>query len=617
MDIGTILDALPLRAERGLAESVILDNPENFGGAGLMLYSREAVTLREELRMIMTDEEMDARERNAKRTWAAACSCTACGSDWYAGWFDGKVIMYEGDDGMTYEGVPEDLTEPGLIVVCEGESDIRCPLCEEPVTAVRRSDLRRGRTYQLMACALENIGDYTALVWYLVRRQIDRWGYTDEGAEPIYAAVIDTYGSVQLFSRTKPMPNGAVCAGTDWRAQKKLTDPFQVPYYCWGACGNRNIGGVTVRKVPPQLGQTGEKTGLADYMSAGGHWPLQYLLFWQRHPYIENLVKAGWTKAICEQIDLQCSGAIDRRADGIGAGVKLYPEELVFLADWDEAKPHRMLHMSRDGFRQLKPWDLQMLNLWMGLWEIGAAAPGDETEVDRLFRRYGYAALSVWANMISDGWGEELCLAKIDRYLMRQFKRSGMPYGAALQMYLDYREMLEPMVDTPTEAELWPRDLRAAHDGLITGNEANKMQYIAGFRQMYEKWRALEWTDGEICIRLPRTNNELIREGHTLNHCVGRYGKEHVKGDLILFVRHHRRPERSWFTLNIDVRGKKPVQIQLHGYGNEWAKGKHLHIPQRVLDFVERWKTEVLAPVFRQVRAAERDTNRNRKEKTA
>ncbi len=96
-----------------------------------------------------------------------------------------------------------------------------------------------------------------------------------------------------------------------------------------------------------------------------------------------------------------------------------------------------------------------------------------------------------------------------------------------------------------------------------------------------------------------------MREGHVLHHCVGGYGKTHLLGQLVLFVRHARRPERSWFTLNIDVRKDQPQRIQLHGYGNEWAHGERLIIPQRVLDFVDRWEKEILLPAFRQVRAAE------------
>lgn len=64
-------------------------------------------------------------------------------------------------------------------------------------------------------------------------------------------------------------------------------------------------------------------------------------------------------------------------------------------------------------------------------------------------------------------------------------------------------------------------------------------------------------------------------------------------GKIILFVRHTRRPDRSWYTLNINVLTKE--EIQLHGYRNEMVDGKRLKIPQRVREFVDLWEREVLA----------------------
>lgn len=48
-----------------------------------------------------------------------------------------------------------------------------------------------------------------------------------------------------------------------------------------------------------------------------------------------------------------------------------------------------------------------------------------------------------------------------------------------------------------------------------------------------------------------------MQEGATLKHCVGGYAKSHASGRIILFIRHERRPERSWYTLNVDLKTKK------------------------------------------------------------
>ena len=89
-------------------------------------------------------------------------------------------------------------------------------------------------------------------------------------------------------------------------------------------------------------------------------------------------------------------------------------------------------------------------------------------------------------------------------------------------------------------------------------------------------------------------------EGETLRHCVGEYGKEHAKGKkIILFIRHYRKPERSYYTLNVGFDGWRPYIIQLHGYGNE-HHGPHKEyrhtIPKEVTAVVDRWQDEILKP---------------------
>ena len=88
---------------------------------------------------------------------------------------------------------------------------------------------------------------------------------------------------------------------------------------------------------------------------------------------------------------------------------------------------------------------------------------------------------------------------------------------------------------------------------------------------------------------------ELVEEGKKLHHCVGGYSDDHASGRIILFIRHTRRPERSWYTLNVDVLQKRIIQN--HGYGNERSpKGEALTIRPEVLDFVAAWEREKLQP---------------------
>ncbi len=343
--------------------------------------------------------------------------------------------------------------------------------------------------------------------------------------------------------------------------------------------------------VPDQRGMSGEKTGLADYIIGGGEFPLAYLLRRRRWPQLEHLVQAGWTytidSAICEELH-------ENTAQG---------HFLQDCFDLTKAKPKDMLRMTKEEAAAMaaKRWERRRAAAWMRCEGLTAA------EFEALCARYGDYDTARAAQL----YGAAM-LRRIDAYLQKQKQRYRLD-GAALSIYIDYRNMLAAVGGGETEIELFPPRLRNVHDRISAANRYAK-SHVADklFEAMREKWAALEWSDGELCVLLPRCQSDLIFEGATLRHCVGGYAEAHCSGKLILFIRHARRPERSWFTLNIDVTGKDWRRVQLHGYGNEWAGNRKLRIPDRVLDFVKRWEREVLTPAFRQVKAAEAKADKSK-----
>ena len=251
-------------------------------------------------------------------------------------------------------------------------------------------------------------------------------------------------------------------------------------------------------------------------------------------------------------------------------------------------------------------WDLETAAAWkrfegLELEEFAAMVRKIGTyDLKRVFEEYGAAELR-----------------RIFGYLQRQKKRwDGQ--AVSVTLYLDYRRMLRETGGGETALELYPPNLRAAHDRVMQAKRAaESRQTEEKFQLVREAWAALEWSDGRICASLPSASADLVAEGRTLHHCVGGYANAHTSGRLIVFIRHARRPERSWFTLNIDVTGQNWHEVQLHGYGNEHAHGKTLRIPKEVRDFVDRWEKEVLTPAFRKVKAAEKKAKKKEETRAA
>lgn len=525
-------------------------------------------------------------EREALRhKWAARCRCGACGEEWWAGWKNQSAIyLYEGEDGMLYPGVPDDNSADLQREVDEGDV-VNCPMCEAPVALTPRNSLKRGRTYQCMMGEAVNLGQYSAVMYWMLFRYVNRLAESSYEVKPWAAIVVGSDGTPLRFWHARCQYFGKRMYVDNWFYSSSSGEPINSRYYSWEACNCTMVGGFYLTDVPDQRGMTAEKTGLADYLTAGGEFPLKYLLRQKRYPYLENLVRAGWTftidSAIAFEISSNTSSSIPR------------------IADIKKPRPHDMLKMTRAEVARFgrKRWEREKALIWMMYdW-------GDPSLFESMVGKYGIYELDT----AMSEYGLQTML-RIDSYLVRQSKLGqAHPSSSGLSMYMDYREMLGQLDGGNTEIELFPPRLRQAHDRLMVQRDAAENKtYNKAFEVIRRKWAALEWSDGKICAVLPRSGVDLTIEGQTLNHCVGGYCQNHVEGKLILFIRHARRPERSWFTLNVDVSGSAWRRIQLHGYGNEHAHGKQLHIPREVYAFVERWEREILTPVFDRVKAAEK-----------
>lgn len=609
MDDKEVLALLPQVAPEGLVKTVIFNNPDQFE-KGLLIYHRVNVQLEgEPTKELMLPEDWDRYYKGRKSVWAAHCHCTLCGEDWISNWMGGSVGIVQGPDGCTYPGIEPDYMESVLLDMNEGDT-VNCPICERELTVTRKSGIRRGRNRQLMAYTLETVGRYTALIYYLVTQRMGPEGIEFERATPMYATLVDDDGTMVRFSRANSGGYGKMYPGGAWKRSQRGKCPEMVKYHSAEACNEKKVGARWAGlKEAPQGGKTGEKTGLAEYLAEGGLHPEAYLEFWRANPNIENLVKAGgWVSPISEALDDDYNDELyGRLPDG----------SITCMADWDMVKPHEMLRMTKEEFRRVSGrWDKKRVMLWWDICQNCLGGPGDVEALDTYISSYGVDDVAWYIGEMICGEAVE-SLYGVDRYLQRQKRRHDLPLRGALRLWLDYVDAAQQEKgEELSQRELWPEDLMAEHNAQMEHYKGMTVS-PAAFEAVYQKWKALEWSDGDICIRLPRSEQDLITEGDTLDHCVGTYGADHVGEKLVLFVRHTRRPERSWYTLNIDVRTNRWSRIQLHGYGNEYnhKTGRRLHIDKRVLAFCDRWEREVLDPVFRKVKAGEQVTKISQKKK--
>lgn len=497
--------------------------------------------------------------------------------------------MYQAEDGELYIMEPEEEACPeaglgwGLEVPLEDGDVITCPCCGEKTVALRMSGIRGIITKRILVGAVQRIDGYTCLVYYMMVNEIDKYGSTDITVYPEDAYVLDKRGAIHMASHVKRKGFG-IRERAKWEWKSRVVNGMEMIYRDHGSVNGRKKGAVVWTECEISSGDTGEKTAVDLFLKNGGGDPLAWFRFWKRHPNAENLLRTGWTEVAIS--------AMKRQTD----------ESLI---DWEASRPNGMLRMSRADWRRETaacPWTAQMLRSW-AQW-LGA---GLKPETERFLEAYQFFGFVTLDKILEKrGYDDRIGPERVMAYL----KKQGMERGDEAQYLLDLWRCRKELAGERelTWEELWPRELRRAHDeaaemlAALNEREARE-EYRDGFRRVLERLKQVEWTDGELCVRLPRDNGELVREGQVLRHCVGTYGKTHAKGEsVILFIRHYRRPERSYYTLNIRFTETGWYEIQLHGYGNErhGPYKEHSHrIPKKVRDFVDRWEKEILTPFRR------------------
>lgn len=587
---------LPENPPKDMIRWVLRQVPEELGGA-YTVFRGERVRLAPDL-----EDIMEYNQTKGKSMWATYCFCSNCTEDYHTKKVAGRDAFYiaEGEDGMSYPVEPDwnGADDATCCEVAEGDRFL-CPICGCETRAISAKSIRGGRTKRIQVASLHAIDGYAVIVYWLVARETCEYGDICN-AVPRYAYVLGERGGLSAFTHVQANGFFQETFRLEWQQLSDNQDRWDTIYHDWGSINNKKAGTVMYpNELPSMVGTTGEKTGLLAYWKSGGKHPVEYLKLWKRWKALENLCNAGFAGIVAEVVEVSSWVAEQKIRDAL---------------DLSRRKPHEILRMTKGDFRLIcgrkrKP-DLSDIQLWAQYLRaggtLGAAAFFEQMDT---FGRTGIRAALQIMKVYQD------CdLNKLHHYMEKQGLRPN-----EVGLLLDTRNAYWRLSGRRalTEEERFPRRLQEVHDRLAEQIRAvesaeTAAQYQKGFDKVLERFGGIQWTDKELSILLPRCNGDLIQEGEVLRHCVGGYGRTHSEGEsIILFVRHYRRPERPYYTLNISFSGGEPKEIQLHGYGNE-HHGDHKQyrhsIPQKVRQFVDRWKKEVLLPWWREQMKKERKT---------
>lgn len=163
------------------------------------------------------------------------------------------------------------------------------------------------------------------------------------------------------------------------------------------------------------------------------------------------------------------------------------------------------------------------------------------------------------------------CKAKVKPAKLADYLSHGqttIPENEA-QTYKDYLDMAKALGwDLKNDTIKLPKDLHRRHDEAAI--EINIKLAGEGIKladdSLIKRRAKYNFEMGDYLIRCAVSANEIIREGKTLQHCVGGYAQRHMSGALtICFLRRKDAPHKSLYT--IEMQGNRLIQV--HGFQND------------------------------------------------
>lgn len=343
-----------------------------------------------------------------------------------------------------------------------------------------------------------------------------------------------------------------------WQATETVGDPFRPNGMGW----NPYYGDYQIIGLWDALKKSGLKYcemenfycftyGIDTESHQTARWWVKYLAYAAQYPQIEMAVKWNLREAVHELI-------ADNKKNGR-------------ILNWSGSNPSEFLRMSKqDAKTFLKSgMDFEELKLWK---QMCPKSPlKDFREIENAFEKPGLDKLAACAKESNEPF--MTCARYVLSLLPKCPQNATASPSAIAGIWKDYLHMAKQLgYDLTEKTVLMPKNLQERHDiaaGMIKHIEAQdeKERYEKRFKALC---RRFGYSFGDLVIIVPNGSSEIVAEGKTLHHCVGGYAQRHIEGKTtILFLRHKKRPGRSFLTIELDE-SKRQVQIrQIHGYKNE------------------------------------------------
>jgi hypothetical protein len=495
----------------------------------------------------------------------AKVTCSACGESVY---MEHLPAAGCGRSGWAAPG----FFHCGLSVpVRHGDSTI-CHECGKAAEAVQINYVGRGG-YEIDSAIMLSThkvrGHLCVLDWKICRVMMPdgtvHWrDYRGDGVLVVGGKTIAVSGYYKSF-RT-------ISWGHPWEARKQFVEKM----------GKYDAKHILPIPMDFEDGTDSEKSGFGAYMAEGlrEYYPGAYLRLWQSHKNVENLARQGLRRYLNEVIDK--SATYGNYYSKVDFSVSLTEKHI----NWKKVKPHEMLGIDKQDLWVAKTCSMEVVQHFAALARMSERGVRLTPEQLAAVEEIGVRRVITAVEDLDNGF--HVSEVKMLNYLIKQQGlHPGCVSGWGMTLLTDYwKSCRELNGGTVPKSLQWPKDLKAAHDDMTARVRYKEdAELAAGFETRCEEMREYAYESPELgmSIRICSSQAEMITEGKVLNHCVGRYAKDHANGKTTIFlIRRIEEPDKPYYTLE----WKNGAINQNHTESN------HLQT-EEVLAFEREWLAHV------------------------
>lgn len=157
---------------------------------------------------------------------------------------------------------------------------------------------------------------------------------------------------------------------------------------------------------------------------------------------------------------------------------------------------------------------------------------------------------------------------QINNYIVKQSALSSEDYKQVVSTWRDYLSIAKKNGwDVDNSIIYRPKDLKEKHTEALLFRDGSSMEKET--KEIEEQWpdvnknlavmKPFEYENEEYCIVVPNNVADIVREGHSLQHCIHEvpfyFDRIEKRESYIFFLRRKSKPELSWYTLEVEQSG--------------------------------------------------------------